>query len=206
MYRIAIVNYQAGNLRSVQKALEKVGAEAFVTSNPDDILTADGVVFPGQGACDSSMQNLRSRQLDTTIKEAISNGKPFLGVCLGMQLVLQNSDEGDESCLGILDGSVRELPSTVKRPHMGWNQVQILNNDLLFQDIPQDSFFYFVHSFYADPMQSEVVSGVTDYGIEFCSALSFGNVNAVQFHPEKSGLIGLKIYDNFLKYFCGKGK
>ena len=206
MYRIAIVNYQAGNLRSVQKALEKVGAEAFVTSNPDDILTADGVVFPGQGACDSSMQNLRSRQLDTTIKEAISNGKPFLGVCLGMQLLLQNSDEGDESCLGILDGSVRELPSTVKRPHMGWNQVQVLNNDLLFRDIPQDSFFYFVHSFYADPMQSEVVSGVTDYGIEFCSALSFDNVNAVQFHPEKSGLIGLKIYENFLKYFCGKGK
>lgn len=206
MYRIAIVNYQAGNLRSVQKALEKVGAEAFVTSNPDDILTADGVVFPGQGACDSSMQNLRSRQLDTTIKEAISNGKPFLGVCLGMQLLLQNSDEGDESCLGILNGSVRELPSTVKRPHMGWNQVQILNNDLLFRDIPQDSFFYFVHSFYADPMQSEVVSGVTDYGIEFCSALSFDNVNAVQFHPEKSGLIGLQIYDNFLKYFCGKGK
>ena len=206
MYRIAIVNYQAGNLRSVQKALEKVGAEAFVTSNPDDILTADGVVFPGQGACDSSMQNLRSRQLDTTIKEAISNGKPFLGVCLGMQLLLQNSDEGDESCLGILNGSVRELPSTVKRPHMGWNQVQILHNDLLFRDIPQDSFFYFVHSFYADPMQSEVVSGVTDYGIEFCSALSFDNVNAVQFHPEKSGLIGLRIYDNFLKYFCGKGK
>jgi len=206
MYRIAIVNYQAGNLRSVQKALEKVGAEAFVTSNPDDILTADGVVFPGQGACDSSMQNLRSRQLDTTIKEAISNGKPFLGVCLGMQLLLQNSDEGDESCLGILNGSVRELPSMVKRPHMGWNQVQILNNDLLFRDIPQDSFFYFVHSFYADPMQSEVVSGVTEYGIEFCSALSFDNVNAVQFHPEKSGLIGLQIYDNFLKYFCGKGK
>jgi len=206
MYRIAIVNYQAGNLRSVQKALEKVGAEAFVTSNPDDILTADGVVFPGQGACDSSMQNLRSRQLDTTIKEAISNGKPFLGVCLGMQLLLQNSDEGDESCLGILNGSVRELPSMVKRPHMGWNQVQILNNDLLFRDIPQDSFFYFVHSFYADPMQGEVVSGVTDYGIEFCSALSFDNVNAVQFHPEKSGLIGLQIYDNFLKYFCGKGK
>ena len=206
MHRIAIVNYQAGNLRSVQKALEKVGAEAFVTSNPDDILTADGVVFPGQGACDSSMQNLRSRQLDTTIKEAISNGKPFLGVCLGMQLLLQNSDEGDESCLGILNGSVRELPSTVKRPHMGWNQVQILNNDLLFRDIPQDSFFYFVHSFYADPMQSEVVSGVTDYGIEFCSALTFDNVNAVQFHPEKSGLVGLKIYDNFLKYFCGKGR
>ena len=206
MYRIAIVNYQAGNLRSVQKALEKVGAEAFVTSNPDDILRADGVVFPGQGACDSSMQNLRSRQLDTTIKEAISNGKPFLGVCLGMQLLLQNSDEGDESCLGILNGSVRELPSTVKRQHMGWNQVQILNNDLLFRDIPQDSFFYFVHSFYADPMQGEVVSGVTDYGIEFCSALSFDNVNAVQFHPEKSGLIGLQIYDNFLKYFCGKGK
>ena len=89
---------------------------------------------------------------------------------------------------------------------MGWNQVQILNNDLLFRDIPQDSFFYFVHSFYADPMQSEVVSAVTDYGIEFCSALSFDNVNAVQFHPEKSGLIGLQIYDNFLKYFCGKGK
>ena len=206
MHRIAIVNYQAGNLRSVQKALEKVGAEAFVTSSPDEILRSDGVVFPGQGACDSSMQNLQSRQLDTTIKEAIGNGKPFLGVCLGMQLLLQNSDEGDESCLGVLNGSVRELPSSVKRPHMGWNQVNILHDDLLFRGIPQDSFFYFVHSFYAEPIQSEVVSGVTNYGIEFCSALSFDNVNAVQFHPEKSGLIGLKIYDNFLKYFCGKGK
>ena len=205
MYRIAIVNYQAGNLRSVQKALENVGAEAFITSSPDEILDSDGVVFPGQGACDSSMRNLRQHQLDTTIKQAILDGKPFLGVCLGMQLLLQNSDEGNESCLGVLDGRVRELPSSVKRPHMGWNQVRFSNDDLLFKNIPQNSFFYFVHSFYADPFQKEVVSGVTDYGIEFCSALSFDNVNAVQFHPEKSGSIGLTIYENFLKYFCGKG-
>ena len=201
MTKIAIINYQAGNLRSVQKALEKVGANVQVTSEPDEILSSDGVVFPGQGACDSSMKNLRKKQLDMIITDVIKQGKPFLGVCLGMQLLLENSEEGNENCLGILSGKVRELPNSMKIPHMGWNQVKILRDNLLFKNIPQHSFFYFVHSFYSDPNQNEVVSGITDYGIEFCSALSFGNVNAVQFHPEKSGLTGLKIYENFLRYF-----
>tara|TARA_B100000676_G_scaffold311751_1_gene382832 strand:- start:1236 stop:1850 length:615 start_codon:yes stop_codon:yes gene_type:complete len=201
MTKIAIINYQAGNLRSVQKALEKVGANVQVTSEPDEILSSDGVVFPGQGACDSSMKNLRKKQLDMIITDVIKQGKPFLGVCLGMQLLLENSEEGNENCLGILSGKVRELPNSMKKPHMGWNQVKILRDNLLFKNIPQHSFFYFVHSFYSDPNQNEVVSGITDYGIEFCSALSFGNVNAVQFHPEKSGLTGLKIYENFLRYF-----
>ena len=201
MTNITIVNYQAGNLRSVQKALEKVGANVQVSSDPDEILSSDGVVFPGQGACDSSMKNLRKKQLDMIITDVIKQGKPFLGVCLGMQLLLENSEEGNENCLGILSGKVRELPNSMKIPHMGWNQVKILRDNLLFKNIPQHSFFYFVHSFYSDPNQNEVVSGITDYGIEFCSALSFGNVNAVQFHPEKSGLTGLKIYENFLRYF-----
>ena len=141
------------------------------------------------------------KQLDMIITDVIKQGKPFLGVCLGMQLLLENSEEGNENCLGILSGKVRELPNSMKIPHMGWNQVKILRDNLLFKNIPQHSFFYFVHSFYSDPNQNEVVSGITDYGIEFCSALSFGNVNAVQFHPEKSGLTGLKIYENFLRYF-----
>jgi len=140
MTKIAIINYQAGNLRSVQKALEKVGANVQVTSEPDEILSSDGVVFPGQGACDSSMKNLRKKQLDMIITDVIKQGKPFLGVCLGMQLLLENSEEGNENCLGILSGKVRELPNSMKIPHMGWNQVKILRDNLLFKNIPQHSF------------------------------------------------------------------
>lgn len=197
--QIAIVDYQAGNLRSVQKALEKCGAAAIATSDPEAIKQADGVVFPGQGACDSSMRHIRELGLEGPIKESILSGKPFLGVCLGLQLLLEESDEGDEACLGILKGRVRRLPAGQKIPHMGWNQVDFKLDHPVLKGIPAGSYFYFVHSYYADPEDESVIAGTTDYGMNFCSAVAWDNVTAVQFHPEKSGDVGLIIYENFVK-------
>ena len=201
---IAIIDYEAGNLRSVQKALEEGGADARITSEADQIIAADGVVFPGQGACDSSMQSIRERGLFDIIKQSIDSGKPFLGVCLGLQLLLESSEEGDEPCLAILKGSTKRLPpektdqAGLKIPHMGWNSVSLSVRHPVFDGIPDDSYFYFVHSYYADPEDKNIVAGITNYGIDFCSAVAWDNVAAVQFHPEKSGAVGLRIYRNFL--------
>ena len=201
---IAIIDYDAGNIRSVQKALEECGASARITADYEDIIAADGVVFPGQGACDSSMRSIRKRGLFDVIRRSIDSGKPFLGVCLGLQLLLESSEEGDESCLGILKGSTRRLPpekteqAGLKIPHMGWNSVSLSIEHPVFEGIPDDSYFYFVHSYYADPEDKDIVAGVTNYGIDFCSAVAWDNVAAVQFHPEKSGTVGLRMYNNFL--------
>ena len=195
---IAIVDYQAGNLRSVSKALEKFGVEPVVTSDPGVISRADGLVFPGQGACDSSMQQLRKRGLVDSIKEFIGSDRPFLGVCLGLQLLLEGSEEGDELCLEVLAGRVRRLPPGLKVPHMGWNKVEFRMDHPVMAGVDSDSFFYFVHSYYADPEDAGVVAGTTSYGVEFCSAVAWDNVVAVQFHPEKSGSVGLRLYKNFV--------
>ena len=195
---IAIVDYQAGNLRSVQKALQRFGVGARITSDAGVIERADGVVFPGQGACDSAMRQLRDRSLVGPIKSFISSGKPFLGVCLGLQLLLEESDEGAERCLGVLAGRVRRLPSGLKIPHMGWNRVEFHGWHPALEGIPSGSYFYFVHSYYADPDDKSTVAGTTAYGVEFCSAVAWDNVLAVQFHPEKSGDIGLRLYRNFV--------
>ena len=195
---IAIVDYQAGNLRSVQKALERSGAVSIITSDASEIEAADGLVFPGQGASGSSMRALHARGLVAPIREAISGGKPFLGVCLGLQLMLEASDEAPEPCLGVLGGRVRLLPAGLKVPHMGWNQVAFHRDLPVFDGIPDGSNFYFVHSYYADPEDEGVRVGTTTYGFDFCSAVAWDNVVAVQFHPEKSGGIGLKLYRNFV--------
>lgn len=206
---IAIVNYQAGNLRSVQKALEKFGAASIISSDPEEIYRADGLVFPGQGANDSSMRALKRRGLVEPIQRYISSGKPFLGICLGLQLLLEASDEGVEPGLGIMKGRVRRLPKGRKIPHMGWNQVKFSNNNAdlsqplsdkhpVLNSLKSGSFFYFVHSYYADPEERSLVTGTTTYGLEFCSAVGWDNVTAVQFHPEKSGRNGLKVYENFV--------
>ena len=195
---VAIVDYQAGNLRSVQKALEMFDVHTTVTSDAGQVKGADGLVFPGQGACDSSMRQLNARDLAEPIKEFIASGKPFLGVCLGLQLLLEESDEGKEPCLGVLSGRVRRLPSEGKIPHMGWNRVEFRVEHPVFDGIPNGSYFYFVHSYYADPVDRTIVSGTTTYGVEFCSAVAWDNVVAVQFHPEKSGSVGLNIYRNFV--------
>ena len=198
--KIAVVDYQAGNIRSVEKALSQNGAEAVVSSNSSIIESCDGVVFPGQGACDSSMLNLRGRSLDRLILKLISDQKPFLGICLGLQLLLQNSEEGNESCLGLIQGTVKKFPEGNKIPHIGWNEVNIKSDHPVLSGLPNNSHFYFVHSYYAEPTNKNVIAATTVYGIEFCSAVAFENVVAVQFHPEKSGNVGLKIYDNFVNF------
>ena len=197
--RIAIVDYQAGNLRSVQKALERYGARAVVTSDPADLVEADGVVFPGQGASPSAMRQLKATGLVEPIKRLMAGGKPFLGVCLGLQLLLESSEEGDEPCLGVIRGRVRRLPPGLKSPHMGWNQVELSPGHPVLDGVPTGSYFYFVHSFYADPQDSSLVVATTDYGLRFCSAVAWDNVTAVQFHPEKSGTVGLRLYENFVR-------
>ncbi len=197
---IAIADYNAGNLRSVQKALERFEARAEITSSPERIADADALVVPGQGACDSSMRHLRERGLVEPIREFIQSGKPFLGVCLGLQLLLDSSEEGEEPCLGIVSGTCRRLPSGRKIPHMGWNQVSLKKEHPVFEGVKDDSHFYFVHSYYADPEDRSLVAGTTDYGVEFCSAAAWDSVVAVQFHPEKSGKVGLKMYENFVRY------
>ena len=196
---IAIVDYQAGNLRSVQKALERFDVRAKITSDADDIRSADAVVFPGQGASDPSMRQLRASDLVAPITEFIGSGKPFLGVCLGLQLLLERSDEGPEPCLGILAGRVRRLPPGAKIPHMGWNRVRWHIEHPVFDGIPDNSYFYFVHSYYSDPLDRSVVAGTTSYTTEFCSAVAWDNVVALQFHPEKSGGIGIRLYQNFVR-------
>ena len=196
---IAIVDYDAGNVRSVQKALELFDVSAEITSSPGVIAAADAVVVPGQGACDSSMRHMRERDLVEPILESITSGRPFLGVCLGLQLLLDSSDEGDDACLGVVPGVCRRLPGGQKIPHMGWNQVHWQQGHPYFEDVPDGSHFYFVHSYFADPEDSSIITGTTEYGVEFCSAVSWDSVAAVQFHPEKSGRLGLKIYENFVR-------
>jgi glutamine amidotransferase len=195
---IAIVDYQAGNLRSVYKALERSGARPKITSDAGEIEGADGLVFPGQGASDSAMRELRARGLVAPITEYIEGGKPFLGLCLGLQLLLEASDEGVEESLGVLAGRTRRLPGGVKVPHMGWNQVEFHRPHPVLEGVPNGSYFYFVHSYYADPEDRSVLAGTTTYGVDFCSAVAWDNVVAVQFHPEKSGAVGLRLYDNFV--------
>ena len=197
---ISIIDYQAGNLRSVQKALEKCGANAVISADPETIINSDAVVFPGQGACDTSMNNLKNTGLDNVVKTIIELGTPFLGVCLGLQLLLDHSDEGNEPCLGVIGGKVVSLPSSGKIPHMGWNEVKVLSNHPVFAGMPENGHYYFVHSYVAVPEDHKLIAATTSYGIEFCSAVAFKNVVAVQFHPEKSGELGLQLYKNFVNF------
>ena len=201
-----MVDYQAGNLRSVQKALESLGGQPMITSDAGEVERADGLVFPGQGASDPAMRQLRARNLVGPIKDFIASGRPFLGVCLGLQLLLEGSDEGEEPCLGAIAGRVRRIPAGVKIPHMGWNQVRFQSAHPVLKGIPSGSHFYFVHSYYADPADRSMVVGTTDYNIEFCSAVAWDNVLAVQFHPEKSGEAGLNIYRNFLQLVADRAE
>ncbi|MBI4298253.1 MAG: imidazole glycerol phosphate synthase subunit HisH [Chloroflexi bacterium] len=198
--KIAIVDYQAGNLRSVAKAIEKAGQRPIITSDPNAIASADALVFPGQGACDSAMRALNQRGLTQPIKAFIATGRPFLGVCLGLQLLFSYSEEGLEPGLGTFPGRVRRLPDGLKIPHMGWNQVRFTQEHQVFKDVPNGSYFYFVHSYYPDPEEASLVACTTTYGIQFCCAIARDNLVATQFHPEKSGTLGLKIYDNFIKF------
>ncbi|TAK30425.1 MAG: imidazole glycerol phosphate synthase subunit HisH [Chloroflexota bacterium] len=196
---LAIVDYDAGNLRSVAKAFEKVGYPATVTSDPSVIVRADGIIMPGVGASAQSMASLAQRGLVDAVKEVILVGKPFLGVCLGLQLLLSESDEGHRHpCLDLVTGRVRRLPEGMKVPHMGWNQVHFTIQHPIFAGVPDRSNFYFVHSYHVVPQESAVIAAETEYeNYTFCSAIIRDNLIGTQFHPEKSGELGLRMYHNF---------
>ena len=202
--KIVVIDYRSGNLRSVAKALEAVGAAPLVTEDSSQIYSADALVLPGVGSGPAAMEALKARGLVQPIKNYVAGGRPFLGVCLGLQLLLERTEEGDAPCLGIVPGQVRKLPDGLKVPHMGWNSVDFKVSHPVFQGIPPASHFYFVHSYYADPANTGAVAGVTTYGIPFCSAYARDNLVATQFHPEKSGAMGLQIYRNFLEFARGE--
>ena len=204
---IAVIDYGMGNLRSVQKALEFVGAKVIVTHDPDLILSADSVVLPGVGAFKDCMANLNKLSLIDPIRKFIDSGKPFLGICLGLQVLFEESEEyGPVSGLGILPGKVvkfidgssdtRKGPQ-IKIPHMGWNQVKVKKNAPLFAGVGDSPYFYFVHSYYVVPEDPEMVATITHYGIEFVSGIQHKNIYAFQFHPEKSQTLGLSILERF---------
>jgi glutamine amidotransferase len=197
---IAVIDYGAGNLHSVTNALVKLRYQPKVTREPEDVLHAAAVIFPGVGAAADAMQSLKESGLDEAIQEVVRQGQPLFAVCIGMQVLMTSTEEGGwNECLGIIPGTVRRLPAGLKVPHMGWNQVKQLARHPIFEDIPDESNFYFVHSYYAEPEDNTVVAGTTEYGVTLCSVLIKNNLVATQFHPEKSGTIGLKMYDNFLK-------
>ena len=195
---IAIIDYGMGNLRSVQKAFEKVKAKAMITQNPKDIKRATKVVLPGVGAMKPAMEKLESLGLIPVLKEAIDSKKPFLGICLGLQLLFEESNEGGiVKGLGIFRGKVVRF-SQLKVPHMGWNQIQIKQSDCaIFQDIADLANVYFCHSYFVQPEDKSLIATATDYGAVFASAINKRNVFGVQFHPEKSQDVGLKILQNF---------
>jgi glutamine amidotransferase len=197
---IAIIDYGAGNLRSVTNSLVKLGYQPNITREPRDVLNAGAVIFPGVGAAAGVMNRLIESGMDNAIRQVISANKPFFAVCIGMQVLLSFTEEdGGHNCLDIISGSVRRLPQGQKVPHMGWNQVTQKVSHPIFDGIQDEANFYFVHSYYPDPDDAEVVAGTSEYGINWCSMLINGNLVATQFHPEKSGEDGLRMYDNFLK-------
>jgi glutamine amidotransferase len=201
---IVIVDYGAGNLRSVVNAVSKLGYQPKVSSSPEDILNAQAVILPGVGAAADTMINLEKLELVSPIRRFIAENRPFLGICIGLQVLFTGTEEGGwNPCLDIVPGTVRKLPSGLKIPHMGWNQVRQMIAHPIFTGIPDNTNFYFVHSYYADPEDTTLVAGGTEYGIDFCSMVIRNNLIATQFHPEKSGESGLRIYDNFIKIAQG---
>ena len=201
---ITIVDYGAGNLRSVVNAVNKLGYQPKVSSSPDDVLNAQAVILPGVGAAADTMSNLEELKLISPIRRFIAENRPFLGVCIGLQVLFTGTEEGGwHQCLDIVPGIVRKLPMGLKIPHMGWNQVKQKMSHPVFEGIPDNANFYFVHSYYADPEDTSLVAGETEYGITICSIVIRDNLIATQFHPEKSGEVGLRLYDNFIKTALG---
>ncbi|NES19461.1 MAG: imidazole glycerol phosphate synthase subunit HisH [Symploca sp. SIO3E6] len=199
---IAVVDYDMGNLHSACKGLEKAGAITKVTDSPADIEAADAVILPGVGAFDPAVQHLRSRNLVEPIKNAIASGKPFLGICLGLQILFDGSEEGKEPGLGIIAGTVRRFhpEPRITIPHMGWNQLEFSQPDCpLWQQLPHNPHVYFVHSYYVDPVDPHISSATVTHGSQrVTAAIAKNNLMAVQFHPEKSSVAGLQILSNFV--------
>jgi glutamine amidotransferase len=200
---ITIIDYNAGNIRSVLRACGEVGAKAVITGDPAAIAKAEKIIFPGVGAAPSAMDYLKKTGLDDAIRNAFDRGIPILGICIGAQIVLDSSEEGPQKCLGLVPGKTvrfRLKDRRLKIPHMGWNEVRVVRPHPLLDGIKAGDEFYFVHSYYPQPADEKNVYGVADYGGEFCCALGYRNLFATQFHPEKSGRLGLAMLERFARW------
>jgi len=201
---IAIIDYGAGNLRSVANAITKLGYHPRLTSDPGEVLDAAAVILPGVGAAADTMNSLEKLDMTDVIRQLIQQDRPFFAICIGLQILLSRTEEGGgHECLGVIPGKVKRLTQGLKIPHIGWNQVKQRLSHPVFEGIPDEANFYFVHSFYAEPENISIVAGITSYGVSMCSMVIKGNLAATQFHPEKSGEHGLKMYANFLKIALG---
>lgn len=199
---ITIIDYGLGNLTSVKNALNKLEIPVEVSSDLSVLKEARALILPGVGAAGEGMKNLRSGKLDKAILEQIALGKPILGICLGMQLLFSFSEEGSVNCLDLIKGKVKKFDPNLKVPEIGWNQVKVNNQSILLNGINDNSYFYFVNSYFCDPTDKTIVVGSTDYGQTFCSILEKGNIFGVQFHPEKSAEAGLRLLKNFWSMVC----
>jgi len=201
---IGIVDYRAGNLTSVARALQYIKQPFEITNKISQLSKMTHLIFPGVGAAGDAMENLHKAGLVDFIKDWVRAGRPLMGICLGTQAIFEYSEENDTPCIGLVPGVVRRFPDglakegmSLKVPHMGWNEVRLVGDHPVFKDIPEGTEFYFVHSYYPDPAEDHWVAGTTEYGISFCSAIAHGSLVATQFHPEKSGRPGLNILVNF---------
>ena len=204
---IAIIDYEAGNLTSVARALTHLGYKNEITSTAEKILNAERVIFPGVGAAKATMQTLQKLGLNQVLADFFRTGKPMLGICIGIQILFEHSEEEDAECLNLLPGRVKKYPTTdteiqtetLKVPQIGWNEVYQTKPHPIFEGVPNPAHFYFVNSYYPEPASADIVIGKTKYGLEFCSAIAHDNLIATQFHLEKSGRVGLKMLNNFLE-------
>ena len=197
---IAIIDYGAGNIQSVYKALKYVGCDCIVTNDKDEIMKADGAILPGVGSFGNSMDNMNKNGITETVREFIKTKKPFLGICLGLQLLFPESEESPGvKGIDIFKGTVTKIPDGegLKIPHMGWNSIKLLKKDGIFKGIKDNSYVYFVHSYYLNAENKDIVAAQTEYGVTIDAAVSYENVTATQFHPEKSGEVGLQMLRNF---------
>jgi len=202
---IAIIDYGAGNLGSVANAITKLGYKPNITDSPGDVLRSKAIILPGVGAAGDAMESLRAIDMADVIRQMIDENRPLFAVCVGLQLLFSSTEEGGwHRCLDIIPGAVKRLPQGLKVPHMGWNQVKQQVKHPIFNGIPDEANFYFVHSYYGEPEDKSVVAGTTDYGVKMCSMVIKNSLIATQFHPEKSGNWGLRMYSNFLEMALGK--
>ena len=200
---LAIIDYGAGNIGSVQRACAETGIQSVITANIDAIKSADRIIFPGVGAAPSAMENLNRTGLGVALKQAFAAGIPILGICIGAQVILDRSEEGNTTCLGLIPGTTvrfKMQDKSLKIPHIGWNNVKVMQAHPLLEGIGKEDEFYFVHSYYPQPAKKENVYAVSDYGGDFCCAVGYKNLFAVQFHPEKSGRFGLQMLQRFAKW------
>lgn len=199
---IAMIDYDAGNIKSVEKALQKLGADVVITKDPQLILNADKVILPGVGSFGDAMNNLKKYGLDEVIHQVVENGTPFLGICLGLQLLFERSDESPEAVgLGILKGEILRIPDAegLKIPHMGWNSLHLQHDGRLFKGLRENDYVYFVHSYYLKAEDESIVRATTNYSVDIHASVEKDNVFACQFHPEKSSDVGLQILKNFVE-------